>query len=46
LEAPGIKIKTIGFSTPLLYKQSIRLAVTVSEPGVAQIVAIVIHGGV
>jgi hypothetical protein len=41
----GIKTMTIGFPTPLLYKRSLRFAVTVSEPGVAQIVANVIHGG-
>jgi hypothetical protein len=31
--------------TPLLFKQSLRFAVTVNESGVAQIVASVIHGG-
>jgi len=46
LLATGIKTMTIGFPTPLLYKRSLRFAVTVSEPGVAQIVAHVIHGGV
>jgi hypothetical protein len=45
LLATGIKTMTIGFPTPLLYKRSLRFAVTVSEPGVAQIVANVIHGG-
>jgi hypothetical protein len=35
---------TIGFPAPLLYKRSLRLAVTVNEPNIAQIVANVIHG--
>jgi hypothetical protein len=45
LQTSGIKTMTIGFPTPLLFKQSLRFAVTVNESGVAQIVASVIHGG-
>jgi hypothetical protein len=43
LQSAGIKTMTIGFATPLLYKQSLRLAATVNESGVAQILANVIH---
>jgi hypothetical protein len=45
LQGSGIKTMTIGFPTPLLYKRSLRLAVTVNEAGVQQIVANVVHGG-
>jgi hypothetical protein len=45
LQTSGIKTMAIGFPTPLLYKRSLRFAVTVNESGVAQIVANVIHGG-
>jgi hypothetical protein len=45
LQTSGIKTMTIGFPTLLLFKQSLRFAVTVNESGVAQIVASVIHGG-
>jgi len=45
LQTSGIKTMSIGFPTPLLYKRSLRFAVTVNESGVAQIVANVIHGG-
>jgi hypothetical protein len=45
LQTSGIKTMTIGFPTPLLYKQSLRFAVTVNEDDVVQIVANVIHGG-
>jgi hypothetical protein len=45
LQSGGIKTMTIGFATPLLYKQSLRLAAHVNESGVAQILANVIHGG-
>jgi hypothetical protein len=41
----GLKTMTVGFPTPLLYKRSLKLSVTVNEPNVAQIVANVIHGG-
>ena len=44
LQGSGIKTMTIGFPTPLLYKRSLRLAVTVNEPNIAQIVANVVHG--
>jgi hypothetical protein len=44
LQGSGIKTMTIGFPTPLLYRRSLRFAVTVNEPGVAQLVANVIHG--
>jgi hypothetical protein len=43
LQGSGIKTMTIGFPTPLLYKRSLRLAVTVNEPNIAQIVANVVH---
>jgi hypothetical protein len=42
----SIKTVTLGFPTPLVYKRSLNLSVTVNEPGVVQIVANVIHGGV
>jgi hypothetical protein len=35
---------TIGFPTPLRYRRSLRLSVTVNEPNVDQILANVIHG--
>jgi len=44
LQAGGLKTMTIGFPTPLLYKRTLKLSVTVNEPGVAQILANVIHG--
>jgi hypothetical protein len=46
LHTAAIKTFTVGFPTPLLYKRSLRLSVTVNEPNVVQIVANVIHGGV
>jgi hypothetical protein len=46
LQSPSIKTVTIGFPTPLLYKRSLTLSVTVNEGNVAQILANVIHGGV
>ena len=46
LQTPVIKTVTIGFPTPLLYKRSLTLSVTVNEGNVAQILANVIHGGV
>jgi hypothetical protein len=45
LHSAVIKTFTVGFPSPLLYKRSLRLAVTVNEPGVVQILANVIHGG-
>lgn len=44
LEAGGIKTITIGFPTPLRFRRSLKLSVVVSEGGVAQILANVIHG--
>jgi hypothetical protein len=46
LHSASIKTVTLGFPTPLVYKRSLNLSVTVNEPGVVQIVANVIHGGV
>ena len=46
LHTAALKTFTVGFPTPLLYKRSLRLSVTVNEPNVVQIVANVIHGGV
>lgn len=40
----SLKTMTVGFPTPLLFKQSLRLRVTVNEPGVVQILGNVIHG--
>ena len=45
LQSAAIKTMTHGFPTPLLYKRSLRLRVTVNEPGVVQILANVVHGG-
>jgi hypothetical protein len=44
LHSAAIKTMTIGFPTPLLYKRSLRLSVTVNEANVVQILANVIHG--
>ncbi len=44
LQSNALKTMTVGFPTPLRYKRSLRLAVTVNEPNVVQIVANVIHG--
>ena len=46
LQSPAIKTVTIGFPTPLVYKKSLNLSVTVNEGNVVQILANVIHGGV
>jgi hypothetical protein len=35
---------TLGFPTPLLYKRSLELRVTVNETSVVQIVGNVVHG--
>ena len=40
----ALKTVTVGFPTPLLYNDSLKLSVTVNEPNVAQIVGNVIHG--
>ena len=45
LNAGSLKTMTVGFPTPLLYKRSLTLSVTVNEANVAQILANVIHGG-
>jgi hypothetical protein len=44
LHSAALKTLTIGFPTPLLYKRSLRLSVTVNEPNVVQILANVVHG--
>ena len=44
LHSAALKTMTVGFPTPLLYRKKLVLSVTVNEPGVAQIVANVIHG--
>lgn len=40
----GIETLTVGFNSPLEFRSELRLRVKVQEPGVAQIVANVIHG--
>jgi hypothetical protein len=45
LQGGGTKTITIGYPTPLLYKRSLKLSVIVSEAGVAQVLANVVHGG-
>jgi len=44
LQSGAIKTMTVGFPTPLRYKRSLRLSVTVNEPNVVQILGNVIHG--
>jgi hypothetical protein len=44
LQSNALKTMTIGFPTPLLFKRTLRLRVTVNEPGVVQILANIIHG--
>ena len=44
LHSGALKTFTVGFPTPLLYKQKLVLSVTVNEPNVVQILANVIHG--
>jgi hypothetical protein len=44
LQSAAIKTMTLGFPTPLLYQRSLRLRVTVSEPGVVQLLGNVVHG--
>jgi hypothetical protein len=39
-----VKTFTVGFPTPLRFQRELRLAVTVNEPNVVQILANVIHG--
>lgn len=35
---------TIGWPSPLVFKEKLRLSVTVNEPGVVQILGLVVHG--
>ena len=44
LKSASLKNMTIGFPSPLRYQRELKLSVNVNEPGVAQIVANVIHG--
>ncbi len=44
LQSAALKTLTVGFPTPLLYKRSLSLSVTVNEANVVQIIANVIHG--
>ena len=44
LHSAALKTLTIGFPTPLLYRRSLTLSVTVNEANVVQILANVIHG--
>jgi hypothetical protein len=44
LHAAAAKTMTLGFPTPLLYKRSLELRVTVNEPGVVQLLGNVVHG--
>ena len=44
LSSAALKNLTIGFPSPLRYKRQLKLAVTVNETGVVQILANVIHG--
>ena len=45
LQSNVVKTITVGFPTPLLYRRSLRLRVTVNETNVVQIVGNVVHGG-
>jgi len=44
LHSTALRNLTIGFPTPLRYEKELKLSVVVNEPGVAQILANVIHG--
>jgi len=44
LSSSALKNLTIGFPSPLRYRRELKLAVTVNETGVVQILANVIHG--
>ena len=44
MTAGDLKNLTIGFASSLRYARELRLAVTVDEAGVAQILANAIHG--
>ena len=44
LHSSALKTMTLGFPTPLRYKRSLNLRVTVNEPAVVQILGNVVHG--
>jgi hypothetical protein len=44
VQSGALKTFTVGFPTPLRFKRSLAVSVTVNEPGVVQILANVIHG--
>ena len=44
LQSALVKTLTVGFPIPLRFERSLQLSVKVNEPGVAQILANVIHG--
>jgi hypothetical protein len=44
VQSSSIKTITVGFPTPLRYRRSLRVSVTVNEANVAQILANVVHG--
>jgi hypothetical protein len=44
LQSAALKNLTIGFPTPLRFRKTLKLSVTVNEAGVVQILANVIHG--
>jgi hypothetical protein len=44
VQSAVVKTFCVGFPSPLRYKESFRLRVTVNEPGVVQILANVVHG--
>ena len=44
VHSAALKTMTVGFPTPLLYREKLVLTVTVNEPNVVQILANVIHG--
>jgi hypothetical protein len=46
LQSGALKTMTLGFPTPLTYKRSLELKVTVNEANVVQIVGNVVHGAV
>jgi hypothetical protein len=45
VHSPALKTMTLGFPTPLVYKRSLELRVTVNETNVVQILGNVVHGG-
>jgi hypothetical protein len=44
VQSTAVKTMTVGFPTPLRYARRLRLAVTVNEPNVVQIIGNVIYG--